>query len=90
MTGAFKYLLIQLLMISTGDDPEADEHTDRSTPIEPLIEPNQLFALEALITQTAADEAKIKLFCQIEHLSEMTRTQYAKVTAMLEKKKEPK
>lgn len=30
-TGAFKYMLMRLFMVATGDDPEGDEQTDRRT-----------------------------------------------------------
>jgi hypothetical protein len=39
-TGAFKYMLMRLFMVATGDDPEGDERTDQRTSGGPSVHIN--------------------------------------------------
>lgn len=87
ITGAHKYALLQLLCVSTGDDPEADEKTDQTVLVAPTITDAQLFALQALIVQTNTEEAKVCTFFQVVSLGELSANQYDKACALLEKKK---
>lgn len=87
LTGCHKYALMQLLMVSTGDDPEADEKTDQHKPVPPPISADQVVILESLIDTHGANLEKLLDFFSVTKLTEMTAAQFERACSLLEKRK---
>jgi hypothetical protein len=88
MTGALKYVLLQLFLLATGDDPE-DERLDArlSKPGSGrAITAEQVRDLEKRIEDTGTDLQRLLAYYQVASLSEMTEFAYRVAVEVLNRK----
>lgn len=97
VTGAEKYALMKLLLIPTGDDPEADDKTDKATAgngttvptsepevtVVKVIDPDQYDTLTNLLAEAEADTPAFLRFFSIEALGDMPQAEFQRACAAL-------
>lgn len=84
ITGCHKYAILQLLMVSTGDDPESDPKTDEAKPVEPTITDEQREGLANEIEMRGRNLDKLLAYFHLESLGDMTVRDYQRALKMLE------